>query len=47
MDSESLQAGGDHVQIESGETRELNLDGKIILVPFEDYSDERRLLVTQ
>ncbi|XP_042056890.1 protein spinster-like [Salvia splendens] len=47
MDSESLQAGGDHVQIESGETRELNLDGKIILLPFEDYSDERRLLVTQ
>ncbi|KAL1547006.1 protein spinster-like [Salvia divinorum] len=47
MDSESLQAGGDHVQIESGETRELNLDGKIILLPFEDYSDERTLLVTQ
>ncbi|KAH6758997.1 Major facilitator superfamily protein [Perilla frutescens var. frutescens] len=48
IESESLHTRGIRLQIESGESRELNIDEKTIMeVPYEDYSDERALLVTR
>lgn len=48
IESESLETRGIHIQIESDERREINLDEKsIIAMPFDDNSDERTQLVTR